>query len=27
VLAWLGVGVPFLIGAWIALQKGLVLFK
>jgi MFS family permease len=27
VLAWLGVGIPFLIGAWIALQKGLVLFK
>jgi len=27
VLAWLGVGIPFLIGAWIALQKGMVLFK
>ncbi len=25
-LAWLGVGVPFLIGVWIALSKGLALF-
>ena len=27
VLAWLAVGIPFLIGLWIALQKGAVLFK
>jgi MFS family permease len=26
-LAWLAVGIPFLIGLWIALQKGVVLFK
>ena len=27
VLAWLAVGIPFLIGLWIALQKAAVLFK
>jgi hypothetical protein len=26
-LAWLAVGIPFLIGLWIAVQKGAVLFK
>jgi MFS family permease len=26
-LAWLAVGIPFLIGLWIALQKGVVLFR
>jgi uncharacterized membrane protein len=26
VLAWLGVGIPFLIGVWIALQKAAALF-
>ena len=26
-VAWLAVGIPFLIGVWIALQKAAVLFK
>jgi hypothetical protein len=25
-LAWLGVGIPFLIGVWIAIAKGAALF-
>ena len=27
VLAWLAVGIPFLIGVWIALEKAAALFK